>query len=188
MRSQGNPPSGLRTDPLRTVYDALERRGCQPRGPVHKFRSRCPAHDSDSPSLSAREGVDGRAIVRCFRGCRTEAVIAALGLGWADLFPPGHHHARPLALVVRRPRRALDLVLEVLRELGIPYRCTRNPSVWVAERCPACLADDRFPLWIFEHDDDRSSPGRVELSCFSGCDQVTILDALVGEQSEEKAG
>jgi hypothetical protein len=47
---------------------------------------RCPAHDDRSPSLSIREGRDGRSLVRCFAGCEPSAIVQALGLELRDLF------------------------------------------------------------------------------------------------------
>jgi hypothetical protein len=82
------------TDPLATVHEALDRAGCQPRGPAHKLTARCPAHDDRSPSLSVGVGGDGSALVCCHAGCNVEQVITALGLTWADLFPPNHRRAR----------------------------------------------------------------------------------------------
>ena len=49
--------------------------------------ARCPAHEDRSPSLSVREGDDGRILVRCFAGCTVDKVCASLGLRLADLFP-----------------------------------------------------------------------------------------------------
>ena len=48
--------------------------------------ARCPAHEDRSPSLSVREGADGRVLVYCHAGCRTEDVVAAIGLSMRDLF------------------------------------------------------------------------------------------------------
>jgi len=50
---------------------------------------RCPAHRDRSPSLSVRQGDKG-ALVFCMAGCRTDAVLEALGLSVRDLFdgPP----------------------------------------------------------------------------------------------------
>jgi hypothetical protein len=48
--------------------------------------ARCPAHKDRSPSLSVREGADGRVLVYCHAGCRTEDVVAAIGLSMRDLF------------------------------------------------------------------------------------------------------
>ena len=48
--------------------------------------ARCPAHEDRSPSLSVREGGDGRVLVYCHAGCCTEDVVAAIGLSMRDLF------------------------------------------------------------------------------------------------------
>ncbi len=48
--------------------------------------ARCPAHEDRSPSLSVREGADGRVLVYCHAGCRTDDVVAAIGLSMRDLF------------------------------------------------------------------------------------------------------
>jgi hypothetical protein len=50
------------------------------------WRSLCPAHESDSRSLSIREGDGGRILLKCWVGCTTDKVCAALGLTLADLF------------------------------------------------------------------------------------------------------
>jgi hypothetical protein len=170
--------SALTTDPLRTVYDALERHSADPRGPEHKFTARCPAHEDRSPSLSVAEGADGRALVYCFSGCETRDIIAAVGLAWADLFPPGHRHARPSPILARpsATREPVDLVLQALRELGIDYRATRSPDLWVAERCPSCeLCHPAipWPLWIVRED------RRVRLICGHGCAQEAVLAGLL---------
>lgn len=56
----------------------------------------CPGHNDRHPSLSVRETPDGKVLLRCWAGCPTSAVLAALGLRWRDLFPDG----------TRRPRTA----------------------------------------------------------------------------------
>lgn len=47
---------------------------------------RCPAHRDHSPSLSVRQGPEGKVLIHCFTGCAPEAVLAAGGLTWADLY------------------------------------------------------------------------------------------------------
>ena len=169
-------PLATAKDPLRTVYDALERHGCQPRGPLHKFAACCPSHEDANASLSVGVGADGRALVWCHAGCETQHVVDALDIAWPDLFPSGHRHARPIRGLAK-PKRVLDIVLAALGELHIPWRNTREPGMWVAELCPACLDSTRWPLLITE--DDR---GRVALSCAGGCDQVDILYRIVGAE------
>jgi hypothetical protein len=62
----------------------------------------CPAHPDRSPSLSIREGDDGRTLVHCFAGCSVDSIVAALGLKLSDLFatPRSPGDAKPM--VVRR--------------------------------------------------------------------------------------
>lgn len=52
-----------------------------------RLMARCPVHSDRSPSLSIRP-VPGRVLVTCFGACRTEDVVAALGLTMKDLFDP----------------------------------------------------------------------------------------------------
>ena len=67
------------------VLDRLERARRSGNGWV----ARCPAHEDRSPSLSVREGADGRVLVYCHAGCRTDDVVAAIGLSMRDLFADG---------------------------------------------------------------------------------------------------
>jgi hypothetical protein len=48
---------------------------------------RCPAHDDRRASLSVSEGDDGMVLVKCHAGCETAAILEAVGLTLADLFP-----------------------------------------------------------------------------------------------------
>lgn len=59
------------------------------------YQARCPAHEDKGPSLSLREGDDGRVLLHCHAGCATAAVVAAMGLTMADLFPPSNTPRRP---------------------------------------------------------------------------------------------
>lgn len=73
--------------------------GVRPIGPG-KWMALCPAHGDKSPSLSIRETEDGRILLHCWSGCRTDAVIAAIGCEWRDLFAPDSGQ-----LGARRPGR-----------------------------------------------------------------------------------
>jgi hypothetical protein len=46
----------------------------------------CPAHEDRWPSLDVATGRDGRTLLYCRAGCRTDDVVAALGLRLGDLF------------------------------------------------------------------------------------------------------
>jgi hypothetical protein len=52
------------------------------------WSARCPAHEDQRPSLSIAQGDNGTALVKCHAGCDTSAILAAVGLKLADLFPP----------------------------------------------------------------------------------------------------
>lgn len=70
----------------------------------------CPAHTDRTPSLSVRASrtLDGRGriYVKCFAGCTDEAVLAALGLGLADLYDePRRCHSEGLKRSYLQPRQ-----------------------------------------------------------------------------------
>jgi hypothetical protein len=46
----------------------------------------CPAHDDHQPSLSLKEGDDGRVLIKCHAGCTTETIVEAIGLKMHELF------------------------------------------------------------------------------------------------------
>jgi len=78
--------------PVDLVLDRLE--GVKERG--ESFQAQCPAHEDRAPSLSVSQGEDGRALVKCFAGCETEDVVAALGLEMKDLFENRNGHKKVL--------------------------------------------------------------------------------------------
>jgi|GEM_PF-575893 len=51
-----------------------------------KWLAKCPAHNDRSPSLAIKL-VDDRILIHCFAGCSVQAVLDAVGLDMADLFP-----------------------------------------------------------------------------------------------------
>jgi hypothetical protein len=94
----------------------------------------CPAHDDRRPSLTVSRGDDGRWLVFCFAGCRTEAILVAAGLAWADLFPMRPRGARAVP-IRRRPRRP-DRIRELLER-------DRRAAARLARYIPAYrLADE----------------------------------------------
>jgi hypothetical protein len=75
-----------------------------------KWRGPCPspAHLSNSPKLSIREGDDGRTLIHCFAGCRIQDVLEAAQLLMSDLFagPPPTPEQRRRADAERQQREA----------------------------------------------------------------------------------
>lgn len=66
-----------------------------------RWIARCPAHDDGFPSLSLRQA-DDRALLHCWAACPTEAIVAALGLTFADLFDDQRRHAKPDPVAQRK--------------------------------------------------------------------------------------
>ncbi len=73
----------MNAETLLTHLDKVQNRGGS------KWMACCPAHDDKSPSLAISELSDGRILLKCFAGCCTPDVLAAVGLCMSDLFPDG---------------------------------------------------------------------------------------------------
>ena len=68
-----------------TFDDLLEKLdNIQPEG--DSYLARCPAHFDDRPSLLLTMESSGRCLMYCRAGCKTHAVVAALGMKMSDLF------------------------------------------------------------------------------------------------------
>lgn len=61
------------------------------------WSARCPAHDDQRVSLSICESADGRALVKCTAGCKTDAICAAVGLRVVDLTTTADTVLMPIA-------------------------------------------------------------------------------------------
>jgi len=85
------------------------------------WTARCPAHDDQHPSLSIK--LDGDHILfKCFAGCTTEQICAALGIGLRDLFlnnGDGNHLSSHSGLTLDAFARAKRLNLNHLRQCDV---------------------------------------------------------------------
>jgi putative DNA primase/helicase len=70
--------------------------------------ARCPAHHDREPSLSVKQGDDGRVLLHCFAGCPAEAVVEAMGLSLSDLFPTDSAHRKRQRRSTEPPIRTTD--------------------------------------------------------------------------------
>lgn len=50
------------------------------------WKAKCPAHDDSTPSLSLKEGNDGRVLLKCWAGCTLEDICSSLQIKIQDLF------------------------------------------------------------------------------------------------------
>ena len=86
--------------PFDRVVAALRFRGCAVRTrSADSVRASCPAHDDRKPSLVITRKAD-RVLLRCFAGCPTHEVVAALGLRMADLFAAPQMASRPTVAAI----------------------------------------------------------------------------------------
>ncbi|NOS82768.1 MAG: hypothetical protein HOP32_14420 [Nitrospira sp.] len=76
--------------------------GVGPRG-TGRWSAKCPAHPDKSPSLSIKEGADGRILLHDFAGCTPAEIVAALGLTLGDLF--ADHNINHAELQQRKAER-----------------------------------------------------------------------------------
>jgi hypothetical protein len=91
-----------------------------------KWQARCPAHTDRLPSLSIREGQDGRVLLHCFAGCTHTAILGKLGLARSDLFAgPPPSPAQRAALQAEREAREYVAHKE-RRQLRAAWDCVRK--------------------------------------------------------------
>jgi hypothetical protein len=98
------------------------------------WKALCPAHDDTEPSLSVSEGDDGRALLKCFAGCKNSEIVAQIGLDMSDLFERRNGHRKKFALTppettatvqpcnLENYSRAKALPVELLKKLGLTDR------------------------------------------------------------------
>jgi DNA-binding transcriptional ArsR family regulator len=79
------PANVARFASLQDFVDFLAARGLKPQ-PLsnNQWRSLCPAHDDQHPSLTFTER-NGRILLYCFAGCSVDAICNALGISLKDL-------------------------------------------------------------------------------------------------------
>jgi len=129
--------------------------------------ARCPAHKDRSPSLSIREGEDGRIVLHDFAGCEPAAICAALGLSLRDLFSNNDLPFSELARTrrEREARRAAEenqhrregFTIDACREADTFIRSRRglDISAWTLQRLDEelnALADAYYILRCEELD------------------------------------
>ena len=75
------------------------------------YRCECPTHGGHSLSVKLLD--DGRILLKCWAGCETESVLAALGMTFADLFEKSLGEFSP---VRRNPWSTRDVHELIIRE------------------------------------------------------------------------
>jgi hypothetical protein len=131
------------------IEDLLSRLPSAKPRPSGGWSAKCPAHNGQGEtSLSIHEGDDGRALVKCWAGCPPDAIVSALGLRVADLFPEpqgnGHKPSHRL-ITLKELATAKGLPLEFLVKtlgwhdlpgggVGLPYRDETGNTIYIKRR------------------------------------------------------
>jgi len=107
----------MNTDQLLPLLSNVRSRGSD------KWIARCPGHQDRRPSLAITETPD-KILLKCWAGCPTEDVCAAIGIQLRDLFHDNKHNPDPA--VRRRGLAAVKLRQWRDEEITRVGRCLRN--------------------------------------------------------------
>lgn len=133
------------------------------------YVARCPAHPDRSPSLSLREGDDGRILVYCFAGCSVQDVCAALGIEISDLFAQSGSAPRQCRGQHRGHGR-IDL-----ESTAFQFRFHAE-GLWL--RAQAAL-DDLMGVDVCRWDDnDRDAAMEAVVHAYDDLERADLLDAV----------
>ena len=134
------------------------------------FMCRCPNHDDQTASLSVSPGPDGKILLHCHAGCEPEAIMSALGLTLADLFPPREVGGRrePTATYDYRDERG-ELLYQACR-----YPADADGKKHFSQRHP-----DGLGSWIWKMNGVRRVPYHL--------DQIQHKDAIIIVEGEKDA-
>lgn len=85
--------------PVEKIIDRLE--GVKRSGDSgRQWVALCPAHEDAHHSLAIGVGSEDSVVLRCYAGCEALAILQALGLGWADLYPERDDGPPPVTTTV----------------------------------------------------------------------------------------
>ena len=99
---------------MTAAENLLSRLGRVRRTGPDRWIASCPTRDDKHPSMTIRELPDGRVLLHDFGGDSVDEILAALGMGMSELFPPRLEAPGPGK--PHRERRPFD-PLDVLRVL-----------------------------------------------------------------------
>jgi hypothetical protein len=115
-----------------TKFEEIRSRLHKVRRELKGYKARCPAHADKHPSLSLREE-NGKILIKCFAGCPTPEVMAAIGMHMKDLSPESpprarHKKARTSCIVAEYPYvdETGKLLFQVLRMEPKDFRQRRR--------------------------------------------------------------
>lgn len=128
------------------------------------YLARCPAHEDKHPSLSIRE-VGTRLLARCWAGCETSDIVAALGLTLADLFTDSPMSSRQRVVPPSPPQLNLDDVAFQFELAALDRRMRAERVLGHLQELDGDLTDkerDRLMVLTSRAYEDLEEAGRYE--------------------------
>ena len=101
------------------------------------WSAKCPNHHDRRPSLSICEGRDGRTLLHCFAGCRTDDILRVLGADWTALFASEHRVRFANSQRARPVTTFRDLKREKYEQLRQLYRGAASRFRWFTKHVDA---------------------------------------------------
>jgi hypothetical protein len=83
-----------------------------------RWMARCPAHSDRNPSLGISEAPGGAILLRCHRGCATDAILRAMKLQWRDLYT-GAYPSRAQRGAIQESRESKQRAGLLFREAAV---------------------------------------------------------------------
>ena len=112
------------------ILDHLRRQGYTVQARRSGGRAQCPGHHDRRPSLDVTTGDDGRVLIYCRAGCRTEDVLTAAGLKLGDLFEKSQDAIPRLPRAV--PKSTMERARAAAKALGMRQPWTRHLERYAA--------------------------------------------------------
>jgi hypothetical protein len=110
-----------------------------------RWMMRCPAHRDRSPSLSIREGRDGRVLLMCFAGCTLTDILRVAGLRMRDLFqglPPSPAEQRKTAAARDAQQREIKFRNCAVGTLSDDVRWLHIAATWLGAKLASTAEND----------------------------------------------
>lgn len=87
------------TKPIEHVINALKQSGSRITPRKNGCMAQCPAHEDNHESLSVSLAQDGKVLLTCHAGCRTDDILRKLGLNFEVLFPESNKGSYPKPVI-----------------------------------------------------------------------------------------
>ena len=147
-----------------------------------KWTAKCPSHDESGQSLSVSEDSQGKVLLHCHAGCKTDAVMAALGLKMKDLFPEDGEstHKRQIAETYDYTDEAGKLLYQVVRYTPKDFRQRKPDGAggWIPNlmdtrralyRLPQVLEQVNKGGWVFIVEGEKDADALTQLGLVATC-------------------